>query len=250
MWRFCRLLYVFSMLLNPIIKNVASNKICKETEDKICLYYNPITKTLKQNPKLNMNRYKAQKIPTSYHIKEFHRKDHHHRLDKYVAYNISVIALNRLEESTKLLGLPFYFPRIIKEINNHTYQIEHIGLQSDQIEIQVGEDVIKKQAKQMRRILEYAGVIHLDFEPHCKNIVFNDKTKRLGLIDWDIVAIKSKGIPIEGAKKIWVDEQWYPNIYEDRFLDLRGWDNVEQRMFDAMKACMSPVCICRSRELS
>ena len=247
--------HVLVIVLASIVINYTKSHstTCKEMEDKICLYYDPITKMLKQNPKLKKNA-KQYTNDLTYHVKKIHQKDHHHRLDKYIAYQISVIALKRLEESSKILKLPFYFPRIIKEINNLTYHIEHVGLQSDQIDIQIDEKLIEKQVKDMRRILEFAGVIHLDFEPHCKNIVYNEKTKRISLIDFDIVAIKAMPIvavaddvKIKGAKPIWVDEGWYPNIYEDRFLDMRGWDNVEQRMYSAFKECLNPTCFCRAK---
>ena len=75
----------------------------------------------------------------SNHVKEFHQKDHHHRLDKYVAYKMSVMALRRLEESENVLALKHHFPRLVNEINNCTYEIEHVGFQSDQIDVQLNE---------------------------------------------------------------------------------------------------------------
>ena len=110
--------------------------VCANMEQKICLYYDPTTKRLKKNPK-NKRVYPFANNFVKYHIKEFHRKDHHHRLEKHVAYTLSVIALKRLEESAKALGLPTYFPRILEEVNNYTYKIEHVGLQSDQIDVEL-----------------------------------------------------------------------------------------------------------------
>ena len=217
--------------------------VCKAKEEKICLYYNPITKQLKQNPKLNtlmqpMNEH------ASNHVKEFHQKDHHHRLDKYVAYKMSVMALRRLEESEKVLALKHHFPRLVNEINNCTYEIEHVGFQSDQIDVQLNEETIRTQVHHMRQIMEHAGVMHMDYEPHCKNIVYQEKTGKISLIDWDIIALRSN-VTISGAKPMWMDSDWYPDIYADRFLDMRGWDNFEKRMLAAMKACLSPTCFCR-----
>ncbi len=228
-------------------KNVLAIVTCKQTEERVCLYYNPISKTLKQNPrkKADKNKYNYNGKVVDHHVKEFHQKDHHHRLDKYTAYKLSVIALKRLKKSAELLKLPYYFPRLLREVNNHTYQIEHVGLQSDQIEVQLDEDMIQTQVTDMRRILEHAGVIHLDLEPHCKNIVYNKYTQRISLIDFDIIALRSTE-PLEFADQIWVDAEWYPNIYEDRFLDMRGWDNVQKRMYNAIKGCLSPTCFCRS----
>ena len=218
--------------------------VCANMEQKICLYYDPTTKRLKKNPK-NRRVYPFANNFVKYHIKEFHRKDHHHRLEKHVAYTLSVIALNRLEESAKALDLPTYFPRILEEINNYTYKIEHVGLQSDQIDVELEINEVKRQVSDITRILKHAGVMHMDYEPHCKNIVFDENTGRMSLIDWDIIALRSD-VAIDGAQKMWLDENWYPNAYADRFSDMKGWDNVERRIFEAAKACLSPTCFCRA----
>ena len=52
--------------------------VCKAGEDKICLFYDPITNRLKQNPKLKAVKTVITSPYISHHIKEFHRKDHHH----------------------------------------------------------------------------------------------------------------------------------------------------------------------------
>ena len=98
-----------------------------------------------------------------------------------------------------------------------------------------------------------SNIKHLDVDKSGKNICITEKGI-ISLIDFDIVAIKAMPIvavaddvKIKGAKPIWVDEGWYPNIYEDRFLDMRGWDNVEQRMYSAFKECLNPTCFCRAR---
>ena len=108
------------------------------------------------------------------------------------------------------------------------------------------EDTIQQQVHAMRQIMEHAGVMHMAYEPHCKNIVYNEDTGRISLIDCDIIALKSE-VPIAGANPIWADESWYPNTYADRFLDMRGWDHFEQRLFESVKACLSPTCFCRAR---
>ena len=140
--------------------------VCANMEQKICLYYDPTTKRLKKNPK-NRRVYPFANNFVKYHIKEFHRKDHHHRLEKHVAYTLSVIALKRLEESAKALGLPTYFPRILEEINNYTYKIEHVGLQSDDVELEVNE--VKKQVVILSAFLntQSAHGLRATLQEHC-----------------------------------------------------------------------------------
>jgi hypothetical protein len=237
--------YVPLLIVWTLAQCVVASGICNGLEEQICLYYNPLTKQLKQNPRTTPS-VDTMRIPKDFYIKEFHQKDHHHSLNKYVAYRLSRIALQRLEQASEALSLPYYFPRILGEINNLTYKIDHVGWQSDQFFVVLDEDTIGQQVHAMRQIMEYAGVMHMDYEPHCKNIVYNEVTGRISLIDWDIIALKSD-TPITGANPIWADEHWYPNTYADRFLDMRGWDNLEQRLFDATKACLSPTCFCRAR---
>ena len=48
------IIHVLVIVLASIVINYTKSHptTCKEMEDKICLYYDPITKMLKQNPKL------------------------------------------------------------------------------------------------------------------------------------------------------------------------------------------------------